>query len=277
VNGNVNAIAVSGSDIYVGGFFNTAGGVPVSNIAKWDGNSWSALGSGVNSSVNALAVSGDDVYAGGNFTTAGGQSASRVAKWNITASSWSALGNGVPDVVNAVAVSGSDVYVGGRFSVVNAMLANFIAKWNGSNWSTLGSGLSYYVNAAAVSGGEVYVGGEFMAAGGKPSWYFALWHTGTTDVEENGPQIPYEYTLSQNHPNPFNPSTTIRYALPNAGYVTLKVYNLAGAEIETLVSANQPAGQHTIRWNAVGLPSGVYFYRLQIGEAAATRKLILLR
>jgi PKD repeat protein len=101
--------------------------------------------------------------------------------------------------------------------------------------------------------------------------------TPRTSVEEFENGVPTAFMLSQNYPNPFNPSTTIQYALPKAGYVTMKVYNLVGNEIETLVSEKQPAGEYAIRWNPVGLPSGVYFYRLQAGEFVATRKLVLMR
>ena len=87
------ALAVSGSDVYAGGDFTTAGGVAATNIAKWNGSSWSALGSGMNHTVRALAVLGTDLYAGGSFTTAGGAGASCVAKWN--GSSWSALWPGM--------------------------------------------------------------------------------------------------------------------------------------------------------------------------------------
>ena len=94
-NGQVNALAVSGSDLYAGGEFTTAGGVSANNIAKWNGSAWSALGTGMNgvSTVNALAVIGGDLYAGGYFTTAGGVRANNIAKWN--GSVWSALGSGI--------------------------------------------------------------------------------------------------------------------------------------------------------------------------------------
>ena len=92
-------VVVASGDLYVGGDFTTAGGNPASRIAKWNGSSWSALGSGMNGSnpgfapVTALAVSGSDLYAAGGFTNAGGVEANRIAKWN--GSSWSALGSGV--------------------------------------------------------------------------------------------------------------------------------------------------------------------------------------
>src|SRR6185436_2496730 len=109
--------AASGNDLYAGGQFTTAGGNAATNIAKWNGSSWSALGLGIRggffSAVSALAMSGSDLYAGGSFTIAGDVLASNIAKWN--GSSWSALGSGLGYLTNrvrALAVSGSDLYAG---------------------------------------------------------------------------------------------------------------------------------------------------------------------
>ena len=77
----VSALAVSGSNVYAGGTFTTAGGSAANYIAKWDGSNWTPLGSGVSGVVNALAVSGSDLYAGGGFTTAGGRASSSIAAW----------------------------------------------------------------------------------------------------------------------------------------------------------------------------------------------------
>jgi len=104
-------------------------------------------------------------------------------------------------------------------------------------------------------------------------------------VDEFENAIPTAFVLKQNYPNPFNPSTTIRYAIPKASHVTLTVYDLVGKEVATLVSKKQPAGEHVVGWNPVGLPSGVYVYRLQTEETSpaaaqkfvATKKLILLK
>ena len=165
--GTVHAIAVSGGSIYVGGWFTTIGNVVANNIAKWDGTSWSALGTGSNGSVSALAVIGTDVYAGGDFETAGGVAANRIAKWNGT--NWSALGTGMNSSVCALAVIGTDVCAGGRFKTAGGVMVNNIAKWNGSNWSALGSGMNSGsltlalggtgVLALTVSGTDVYGGG----------------------------------------------------------------------------------------------------------------------
>ena len=187
VDSEVYALAVSGSDLYVGGRFSQAGDVSANRVARWNGSSWTSLGSGssngVGSSVFALAVSGNDLYVGGQFTQAGGLPANRVAHWN--GGTWASLGgaeggNGVNGEVRALAVSGSDLYVGGGFSQVGGLPANSIARWNGSSWASLGTGSSNgvnsYVRALAVSGSDLYVGGDFVQAGGLAASGVARWN-----------------------------------------------------------------------------------------------------
>jgi hypothetical protein len=179
----VRALAVSGSTLYAGGSFTTAGGSAANYIAQWNGSSWSALGSGISGGsythVSALAVSGSTLYAGGEFTTAGGSAANSIAQWN--GRSWSALGSGVSGgeygpSVDALAVSGGTLYAGGYFTNAGGSAANNIAQWNGSSWSPLGSGLSGPVAALAVSGSTLYAGGEFTSAGGIAATNIAQWN-----------------------------------------------------------------------------------------------------
>jgi hypothetical protein len=176
---SVNAIAISGSDVYAGGWFSQAGGVAANNIAKWNGSSWSALGTGMDYWVNVIAVSGSDVYVGGPFTHAGGVEVNYIAKWN--GSSWSALGTGMDNDVHAIAFSGSDVYAGGSFWQAGGVAANRIAKWNVStnSWSALGTGMDYPVYAIALSGSDVYAGGIFSQAGGVAANNIAKWNVST--------------------------------------------------------------------------------------------------
>ena len=89
--------------------------------------------------------------------------------------------------------------------------------------------------------------------------------------------IPVEYALDQNFPNPFNPNTTISYALKDAGFVTLKVYNLLGQEVANLVSQRMEAGNYTAGFNGSNLPSGIYVYRLEVNDFAATKKMVLMK
>jgi hypothetical protein len=91
------------------------------------------------------------------------------------------------------------------------------------------------------------------------------------------PPQPTEFRLWQNYPNPFNPSTTIRYGLPHKSVVQLTVYNTLGQQVATLVQGDQEAGYHEVNFDASGLSSGVYFYRLHAGTYVETRKLLLLR
>jgi len=90
-------------------------------------------------------------------------------------------------------------------------------------------------------------------------------------------RIPSEFFLSQNYPNPFNPSTQIKYSIKKAGLVQLRVYDILGKEIATLVNTNKEAGNYSIEFNANQLPSGIYIYRMQSGSFVSSKKMILLK
>ncbi len=98
-----------------------------------------------------------------------------------------------------------------------------------------------------------------------------------TDVQSGPVEPPEEFALEQNYPNPFNPSTLIGYRLSTAGLVSLKVYDVIGREVATLVSAVQQPGSHRVEFSGSNLASGVYFYQLRTGAGVATRKLMLLK
>ncbi|HEX9934378.1 MAG TPA: NosD domain-containing protein [bacterium] len=98
-----------------------------------------------------------------------------------------------------------------------------------------------------------------------------------TAVEEKENAIPAAFSLSQNFPNPFNPATTIFFDLPSKSFVSLKVFDLAGREVATLLSQERPAGRHSYVWNAAGMPCGVYFCRMQAGSYYKTMKFALLK
>lgn len=89
--------------------------------------------------------------------------------------------------------------------------------------------------------------------------------------------VPTAYALNQNYPNPFNPSTEISYAIPAKTHVTLRVYNLLGQEVATLVDELRDAGRHTVSWTATDIASGVYFYRLQTDDFSATKKMVFMK
>lgn len=98
-----------------------------------------------------------------------------------------------------------------------------------------------------------------------------------TDVKSNGSNVPATMTLSQNYPNPFNPSTEIRFSVPRNEWTTLKVYNLLGQEVATLVQGVVSPGEYTLRFDGNNLSSGIYFYRLVAGSQVATQRMILMK
>ncbi len=102
-----------------------------------------------------------------------------------------------------------------------------------------------------------------------------------TDIEKEDNNIPTEFSLHQNYPNPFNPSTKIRYSIPNVGsglaQTVLKVYDVLGKEVATLVNEEKPAGSHEVNFNASQLSSGVYFYEIRTGSFFETKKMYLLK
>ncbi len=182
VNSIVYAIAVIDHDVYVGGDFTEAGGnSTIRYIAKWNGTSWTDVGSGVNAKVNALTVDAhDNLYAGGDFTVTGGGNANRVAKWN--GSSWSALGLGIDDSggsVYALGIKGDLLFVGGFFNKAGGLTGvSNIAKCdtNGNNWSAVGGGVDGDVKSIAVIGTDVYAGGVFGHAGVFEANRIAKWN-----------------------------------------------------------------------------------------------------
>lgn len=196
-NARVEALAVfddgTGPALYVGGEFDSAGGVPVSKIAKWTGNVWLPVGSGMSGPVQVLAVyddgAGAALYAGGLFNAAGGTSAASIAKWD--GSSWSNLGSGLTGQwaeVSALAAfddgAGTKLYAAGRFTTAGTVPANGIARWNGGHWSSPGIGLEFpglppLAEALGVfeieSVPTLFVGGLFYTAGGEFSRFIAAW------------------------------------------------------------------------------------------------------
>ncbi|MCB0212770.1 MAG: hypothetical protein KDJ52_25735 [Anaerolineae bacterium] len=194
VNGSVMAIAVNGSNVYVGGTFETVAGATilqdglvVNHIARWDGQRWHTLGAGVDDDVRAIAISGSNVYVGGDFHKAGSVNAFGLARWN--GSNWAAVGNGTGDLipgVNAIAINGSTVYVAGDFDSFAGVTAANIARWNGTAWSALDAGITHSgnsgtaeVDALALSNGQLYVGGDFDRAGTVDTDSIARWDGST--------------------------------------------------------------------------------------------------
>jgi hypothetical protein len=167
--------------IYAGGNFTTAGGTSANRLAKWDGTSWSAVGTGVNSTVNALAYDGSTpqkLYIGGSFTDFNGTNVLNIATWDGTTSS-SLSSVGLNGGINALASDASgNIYAGGDFPNTGGVAdTSYIAKWNGTSWSALGTGMNGSVTALLYdsTNSVLYAGGSFTTAGGVSANYIAKW------------------------------------------------------------------------------------------------------
>lgn len=106
--------------------------------------------------------------------------------------------------------------------------------------------------------------------------YCGLYFEPLTRIEDDQ-NLPEEYSLAQNNPNPFNATTTIRYCLPEASKVTIDIYDILGRKIETLVQEKQAAGYHQVVWDATEQPSGIFFYRIKAEEYAESKSCLLLK
>jgi hypothetical protein len=195
LTGDVYALARDGAKVYVGGYLISAGGLPVSNIAMWDGSRWHDMGGGVSTGtsaarVYALAVDAyGDVYVGGWFTQTGtGEDAVAVrnlALWNGT--TWGDLGGGVYGSVNVIRLTGSTMLIGGTFTQTGSTAASNIARYHfvDSQWDAMGGGVywdnDYYEGVNAIECvtadcSQLYVGGIFDKAGAVDALCVAYWN-----------------------------------------------------------------------------------------------------
>ncbi len=155
----------------------------------------------------------------------------------------------------------------------------FVSSDNGSTWTFKGQGLNEYVEAIVIIDSTVYVGNDVDGV-----WSRSVRDL-VTGIESGGGSPPAQFGLLQNYPNPFNPTTIISYQLSVNSFVTLRVYDVLGRQVKTLINERQTAGSHSATFNAAGLSSGVYFYRLvaesaeggQAGMHRDTKKLLLLK
>jgi hypothetical protein len=147
----------------------------------------------------------------------------------------------------------------------------------GNSWRFINEGLPTNGKMSAVVGDSVrsrLYAGTFLDQNNGGQIYR---RTISTAARSTSSDLPSAFSLHQNYPNPFNPTTIIQFDLPTSGFVSLKVFDVLGREVRTLVNEVQDAGSKLIELDATGLASGVYYYRLAAGEYIQTRKLVLLR
>jgi hypothetical protein len=163
-------------------------------------------------------------------------------------------------------------------NIVKAIKLDSIARWYWRNPGTLDASIIKvdsikYVNLAYNTTAPAYSYGTDKKPAGAPEWFGIV-----LGVEKlSGKGVPTAFTLGQNYPNPFNPSTTISYGITASSHVTLKVYDMLGKEVVTLVNEAQSAGLYRVRFDASHLSSGLYFYRLTAGSTTAAKKMLFVK
>ena len=242
----IPSLAIIGSNLFA------AEGTGV-YLSTNDGTSWTLVNNGLTGSyVRSLAVKGTELFAG----TANG-----VFRTSNNGTNWTATT--LTHNMTSLCVVDTNLFGGtwaeGAYYMVN------------SNSTFKSMGLpSVYVTGFAADNGVLYA-----STSDNTVWKRTISEilTGVKDAR----QVPVEFNLSQNFPNPFNPTTTINYSVSKSSPVVLKVYNIMGKEVETLVNEQKGAGNYQVRFNASKLASGVYFYQLKSGDLVSTKKLVLLK
>jgi hypothetical protein len=249
------AFAVKGTDLFAGG---DNGGVFLSTN---NGAYWTEVDSGLNNGTWTIGVSGTNLYAATGINMINGQGL-YVYRSTNNGTTWNAVDSGL---IHA------DCFADAGGNIFAAAYGVYLSTDNGTTWSSVGSGLPLYheVLALAVCGSNLFAGTE-----GAGVWKRPL--SEMLAVKENKTETPSMFSLSQNYPNPFNPTTTISFSLPSQSYVSLKVFDLLGREVSTIVSEELRPGNYIRQWNAAKIASGVYLYRFAAGSHIETKKLMLI-
>ena len=297
VNGIVNTLMKSGNDLYAGGAFNYAGGQLVNKIAKFNINNstWSPIGEGVlYGDVNAMSVqgaTGSMVIAGSFYIVGNNIQGNHIARFTdsenplpveLTSFNATAEGNNVNLDWSTATESNNKGFEVEREadSPQSEVLpkADMQPPVSNSDWEKIGfvdgHGTTMqennysFVDKKLESGNYSYKLVQIDFDGTR--------HESKTVNADIG-ILPDKYSLSQNYPNPFNPSTKLSYVIGHSSLVNLKVYDVLGREVTTLVNEIKQPGKYTTTFDASKLSSGIYYYRLQSDNQVLVRKMILIK
>lgn len=223
------------------------------------GDSWTPVNNGLGNLTvwSLMANANNHLFAGTN---------NGVYRSTDNGESWTLSGISGATVVTLTRTSDGALFAGSTSRGV------YLSRTGGASWTQMNTGLTdTSIYTLTVSGTSLFAGTSESDV-----WRRSLSEM-VTSAEYSPSEVPASFRLDQNYPNPFNPVTTISFTLPSKSFVSLKVFDALGKEVSILVSQELPGGTYSTKWNAGGLPSGVYFYRLQAGSFTETKKLVLLR
>lgn len=223
-------------------------------VSEDTGKTWSRVFS---KWIMSVATVGGNIYVGGDD----------IYLSQDTGKTWTGLGLGF-ELPTAIATSEQNIFVSSQGGGI------FHTSDGGNHWVRENLGLN---GDDKVVFDLAIAGDNLIMAGVSGIWYRPLSEM-ITNVRPSGTKrLPTSYALNQNFPNPFNPSTTIKYTLPHAIHVTLKIYDILGRVVAEPVNGMQEAGYKSVEFDAGDLPSGIYFYRLTAGTFTDIKKMILLK
>jgi photosystem II stability/assembly factor-like uncharacterized protein len=265
---SVGPLAAIGTNLFVG--------LPERGVFRSTdfGTSWTEVDSGLPTfqgpsqlyhyGASSFAVSGLNLFAfpyGGIFLS------------TDNGTTWTERDSGLVGNTGSLAFAGTNLFAGIEFGGV------YLSTDYGKSWRPCNSGWTLpAIQSIAAHGTYLFAGtgaynGAVWTNGG-------VWRRPLSEllsVHAESTTLPRGYTLAQNYPNPFNPTTTISFEIPSLSFVSLKVFDILGREVSTIVSEELQAGTYTRQWNAANMASGVYFYRLHAGTYSQTKQLLLLR
>ena len=224
--------------------------ISTNNGLNWD------FSKGLQATVNALAFAGNNVLVG--------TSGVGVFLSSDSGKTWS------PTKLDSMQIQTFQVF--GKFVFAGTFNGIFRSSDEGITWNKINGGLDgYFIYDLTIAGDYIYAGVNDGAVWRRPLSEI------TSVSENNKSSLPDDFALFQNFPNPFNPSTNITYSLPKNAHVILKIYDVLGREITTLVNEEKSAGYYSMRFDGSKLSSGVYFYRIQAGNFVSTKKFVLMK
>lgn len=295
----VNSLAIVDSTLYIGGSFGMAGDsirqcLAAFNITTGVVLPWAPTQPGnIDGKIRKIVVSGNSVYAGGGFTKIGGIPISALAKidrqsgvidpWDSKLITSNSGRDGIIGI-NDLAIVDSLLFTVGPILSQNGIPRQGIAELNLvtalPTYQIPSMNEEVYKIVVDSATGTVYIGGAFTNFNDESQSFFAAYTdpslSSMTSIRK-GQNMPAEFSLEQNYPNPFNPTTVINFQMPAASFVTLKVYDILGNVVKTLVDDFKSQGNYSVGFDGSNLATGVYFYQLRAGTFVSTKKMLMIK
>ncbi len=251
---SITSLVTNGNNVFAG-----SDGPPGIYMSTDDGITWNPKNNGIDLTyIFTLARNENNIYAG----TSGG-----VFQTTNNGDQWNKISEGMAiRIINILLEVNQNIFSGNDGGGV------YLLPKGEQKWIAINDGLNNLNIRSLV------VNNDFIFAG---AYDGTVWRRPRTElitsIDDSQYELPTDFSLSQNYPNPFNPTTTIKYSIPNSQFVTLKVYDLLGREISTLVNEEKAPGNYEVKFDGSNLSSGVYLYRLQAGSFTQTKKFVLMK